>query len=78
MRTLETNELPVPRLFAGYLTEEQVAKERRRTRRTLRAERARGEGPPYIRLGKEILYQEDEFRAWLKSIAIRPVRGKAA
>jgi hypothetical protein len=61
-------------LLAGYIEEEAVAKARRVTVRTLRAERQRGEGSTYIKVGKKIFYSVDGFRAWLKSLERQPVR----
>jgi hypothetical protein len=52
-------------LFAGYLTEEEVASQRGRSIRTLRTERQRGDGPPWLRLGglrrSKILYPVEGF-----------------
>jgi len=66
-------------LLYGYIPEPEVSRERGVTQRTLRAERARGNGPPFLRLGKKIYYPRDAFRAWLKCRETRPVRsGKGA
>ena len=65
---------PEGALFSGYLTEGQVAVERKKTKRTLRAERQRGDGPPYVKDGKAVLYPVGGFREWLKAIERRPVR----
>jgi hypothetical protein len=62
------------RLLGDYVTEEQMADARQVTRRTLRAERHRGEGPPYVKTSNKVLYSADGFRQWLKSIERRPVR----
>lgn len=65
-------------LLAGYLDEDHVSAALGRTKRCLRALRARGEGPPYVKVLNKILYPADEFRAWLKSIEQRPVRSHRA
>jgi hypothetical protein len=66
-------------LLAGYVTETQVAAARNVSPRTLRAERQKGVGPSYVKVGKSILYPVDGFRAWLKSNERQPVRaGRAA
>jgi hypothetical protein len=61
-------------LLAGYLSEQEVAAQRRKSLRTLRNERARGEGPPYVRDRRTILYPIAGFRAWLASREHNPVR----
>ena len=58
----------------GYYSEAKMASERKKTPRTLRAERQRGEGPPYVKDGKKIYYPLSGFREWLKSREHRPVR----
>jgi hypothetical protein len=60
--------------LAGYLPEDQIAEKRRVSKRTLRSERQRGDGPPYVKLGKQIYYPLDGFRNWLKSCERQPVR----
>jgi hypothetical protein len=61
-------------LLAGYLTDEEMAKRRGLAVRTLRTERQRGDGPPYVKDGKKIFYSITGFREWLKSIERHPVR----
>jgi hypothetical protein len=60
--------------LAGYLPDAELAKIRKVTPRTQRAERQRGEGPPYVRDGKKIYYPLSGFREWLKSREHQPVR----
>ena len=62
-------------LLAGYVPEQAVADARNTALRTLRAERQRGDGPPWVKDGKKILYSVEGFRAWLKSRERQPVRG---
>jgi hypothetical protein len=63
-------------LLDGYIEDSRVAKERDLSQRAQRAERQRGEGPPYVKIGKKIYYPVDGFRAWLKSIERMPVRAR--
>jgi hypothetical protein len=66
-------------LLDGYTPEDQMAKARGVTTRTLRAERQRGDGPPWVKMGKQVLYPNEGFRNWLKANERRPVRaGRAA
>ena len=58
--------------------EREVAEARCIALRTLRAERQRGDGPPWIKISRSIYYPEAGFREWLKSIERRSVRRKVA
>jgi hypothetical protein len=60
--------------LAGYLPEAGMAQARKLTPRTLRAERQRGNGPPYVKDGQKIYYPLAGFREWLKSRECQPVR----
>jgi hypothetical protein len=60
--------------LAGYAPEVEMARVRRVTQRTLRAERQRGDGPPYVKDGKKIYYPLSGFRKWLKACERQPVR----
>jgi hypothetical protein len=64
--------------LAAYLPDEEMAKVRRVTPRTQRAERQRGNGPPFVRDGKKIYYPLDGFRDWLKARTCQPVRSGLA
>lgn len=76
----EVQELAAPtnRLMDGYVTETEMAAARRIEKRTLRAERQRGDGPPWLRISNQIFYETAAFRAWLKSIEHHPVRARKA
>ena len=50
-------------LLDGYTPEDQMAKARGVTVRTLRAERQRGDGPPWVKMGKQVLYPNDDVEA---------------
>jgi hypothetical protein len=58
----------------GYLTHEQMAQARGVSQRTLRGERQRGEGPPYVRDRRTVLYSIDSYRRWLEASTRQPVR----
>lgn len=73
--TLESSRA-AKRLMDGYFHKSEMAAARGVVVRTLRAERQRGEGPPFIRLNKQIYYSEAGFREWLKVIERRPVRAQ--
>jgi hypothetical protein len=64
------------RLLDGYAPEAEVAIARGVEKRALRAERQRGDGPPWIKVSNQIFYSEQGFRDWLKSIEQRPVRAR--
>jgi hypothetical protein len=70
---MQTEIVPINPL-AGYAIETEMARIRKVTQRTLRAERQRGEGPPYVRDGKRVYYSLEGFREWLKSRERQPVR----
>ncbi len=61
-----------------YISEKEMAEARGVTERTLRGERLRGDGPPYVRDGRRILYHVPGYRAWLKARMRLPVRGPMA
>jgi hypothetical protein len=61
----------------GYTDERQTAEELGLCLRTLRKWRARGEGPPYVKIGKKVHYPDDPRTAWLKSRVVQPVRERA-
>jgi hypothetical protein len=52
-------------LLDGLLTEDETARELGRCRRTLKRCRDLREGPPFIRIGRQIFYRRDAVRAWL-------------
>lgn len=58
----------------GYVLDDEMAKLRGVTQRTLRAERQRGDGPPYVKDGWRIYYNVNGFREWLKARERQPVR----
>jgi len=61
-----------PDLFAGYVTDAQLARQRGLSLVSLRLERARGGGPPFTRDGRRVLYSVQGFRDWLASFETKP------
>jgi hypothetical protein len=52
----------------GYMTEEELAAEIGRGVRTLARWRSLGEGPPYVRLGRQLFYKRASASAWLAGL----------
>lgn len=55
-----------------YLTTEEVAAIRRRQPDSVRQERIRGQGPPYVRDGRRILYPRSALEQWMAARLITP------
>lgn len=55
------------RPLLGYLSEEQYASFRGLSLRSTRNERARGAGPPFVRVGRKVFYPVSGLRAWMKA-----------
>ena len=55
-------------ILDGYMTEDQLAKEIDRSVRTIARWRAIGEGPRYVRLGRQIFYRKTSVAAWLAGL----------
>jgi hypothetical protein len=67
------------RLLDDYLNEDEQAAELGVVKRTLRSWRQRGQGAPYVKIGKQIFYPIAGTAAWLKANERAPVRsGKKA
>lgn len=63
--------------LAGYVLDGEMARLRGVTQRTLRAERQRGDGPPYVKDGWRVYYSVAGFREWFKARERQPVRSGA-
>jgi hypothetical protein len=59
-------------ILAGYLDEPEFCRQLNITPRTARNWRQRGDGPPYVQIGRDIIYPIDGFRGWLKKREIDP------
>lgn len=55
-------------IFADYFTQAEMADARGVLKQALSDERRRGEGPPWVKVGKLILYRKSAFYAWLREI----------
>jgi hypothetical protein len=62
------------RLLDGYLNEDEQAAELGVVKRTLRSWRQKGEGGPYLKIGKQVFYPIAGTAAWLKANEKNPVR----
>jgi hypothetical protein len=65
----------VQEIRSDWAPEEDFVEIRGKGRRALRAERQRGDGPPWVRDGKGIYYYLPGYRDWLKARMKHPVRG---
>jgi predicted DNA-binding transcriptional regulator AlpA len=73
-------------LLDDCLTEDETARELNKHVRTLARWRSRREGPPFVKLGREVFYRRQSIRAWIARqefdpAAIEPSRrrrGRAA
>ena len=75
MEKLKVKGRPLPwRRIAGYSSEDETAKALSVTLRTLRKWRQRGKGPPWVKVGRRIVYSDESCMAWLKGQEVRPVR----
>ncbi len=55
-------------VLEGYLTEDELAHELGKSKRTIARWRALDEGPPVTRIGRRILYRRTAVKAWLESL----------
>ena len=54
------------KLLEGYLSRDELAKEIRRSPRTIDRWHTMREGPPRVRMGRTIFYKVDSVRKWLR------------
>lgn len=52
-------------------TEQECADHRRSTVSTLQKERHRGDGPPYVKMGRLVRYRPEDVRAWIAARIVR-------
>jgi Helix-turn-helix domain len=57
---------------AAYFTEQEVAELLRTTKRSLLRGRVRGDGPPFVKFGRKLLYRRAALIDWL---AARETKG---
>ncbi len=65
-----------PAFFAGHWSEKDFAEQRGVSPRTLRAERQRGESPPYVKDGRKVYYPIATARDWVLRKVRIPVRSE--
>jgi len=56
-----------------YVAEDDFALLRRVKVSALRNERSRGEGPPYVRSGRQVFYPLADLKAFMEANTVRPV-----
>jgi Helix-turn-helix domain len=56
-----------PSLGDDLLTEGEAARLRRQSKRTLQAERLRGGGCPYVKLGRSVRYRKSDVLAFIEA-----------
>jgi hypothetical protein len=61
-----------------YWPEKTMGEVRDKTLRTLRDERQRGDGPPWVKDGRHIYYHVPGYREWLRTRLKQPVRSGRA
>ena len=62
----------------GYTPEDETAKQLNVAVRTLRKWRQLGDGPPYVKVGRQVYYSDESCVAWLKSLVVQPVTQRNA
>ena len=62
----------------ALLTTNEVARKLRLTPRTLAIWRVRGEGPPYLKLGRDVRYSLLDLEAWLATTVRLPLTAQQA
>ena len=55
-----------PKILDGYITEDELARQRRVNIRTCQRDRALRRGPPYVVLGRQVYYRVEAVRTWLQ------------
>jgi hypothetical protein len=61
-------------IFDGYLREDEAKEALRKTRRTLRLWRQQRYGPPWVKIGRDvILYPRQGLLDWLKAHEVQPI-----
>ncbi len=54
-----------PHIFEGYLTESEYCRQRGISLRTAQRDRQLRQSPPYVTIGKKVMYRIDAVREWL-------------
>ncbi len=61
-------------LLDDYATEPEIARELRKSRRTMKRMRKLRVGPPWTLINKQVLYYIPAAREWLRAQQVQPVR----
>lgn len=64
----------IEQILDGYITEEELARQLRRSRRTVCRWRVAGEGPPYVMVGVSYYYRIAAINEWLLAREVTPPR----
>jgi predicted DNA-binding transcriptional regulator AlpA len=70
-----TRVVPSQPVVPQYITEEELSRMTTLSRSGLQAMRARGEGPPYARLGHRIVYRLADVECWIDARTQRVENG---
>lgn len=70
---MSTDNIPKISALDGYLTASEMAKELGLHPSTLAKWRMVRRGPPFVRMGKRIMYSIVSFRIWLDTCEVVPV-----
>jgi hypothetical protein len=62
------------KLLDGYWTEQELADQLQKNRRTVQRWRKERTGPPFTKLGNSLVYNSKSAREWLRSREMRAVR----
>jgi predicted DNA-binding transcriptional regulator AlpA len=60
------------RILDDYYTREELAHTLGKGAKTLERWRSQEKGPPFITLGRNVLYPRDEVRKWLAGLKTKP------
>jgi hypothetical protein len=69
-----TKPLKIDHVLAGYMTIEKLAAELDRAVITLATWRMRQKGPPYVKVGRKILYSRTTVKHWIASQVRKPLQ----
>ena len=65
----------VPDLFAGLISEEAMCAQRRITVRQSQRERRMGMAPPWVKIGRDVYFDVEGFRQYVREKMVTPSRG---
>lgn len=61
-----------PHILDAYMTQDELAAELRKSIKTIKRWRAAKKGPPFIRMGQNVLYSRNGVRQWLERLVEKP------